>query len=100
MIRSVGTGSSSLNNQTRPRNLQQQTTAFPKIGEDQSVAREQEKLRTDEAKKGPVMVGVKPIAQLKSIFDEPNGVVKLNADGDKLEVSKRAISLAKEVLYI
>ncbi|MEK5080196.1 DNA primase [Solibacillus sp. FSL W7-1436] len=100
MIRSVGTGSSSLNNQTRPRNLQQQTTAFPKIGEGQSVAREQEKLQTNEAERGPIMVGVKPKAQLKSIFDEPNDVVKLNADGDKLEVSKRAISLAKEVLYI
>lgn len=100
MIRSVGTGSSSLNNQTRPRNLQQQTTAFPKIGEEQGVTREQEKIRTGEPEKGPMMVGVKPKAQLKSIFDEPNGVVKQNADGDKLEVSKRAITLAKEVLYI
>ena len=100
MIRSVGAGSSSLKNETRSRNLQQQTTAFPKIGEEQHVTQEQEKLRTDEAKREPRMVGVKPKTQLKSIFDEPNGVVKLNADGDKLEVSKRAISLAKEVLYI
>ena len=31
--------------------------------------------------------------------DEENSVVKLNADGDRLEVSKRAISLAKEKLF-
>ncbi|MEK3765583.1 DNA primase [Solibacillus sp. FSL K6-4121] len=97
MIRSVGTGSSSLTNQTRPRS--QQTTAFPKIGEEQGFAPKQEKLRTEEFEKAPMMVGVKPKAQLKSIFDEINDVVKKNADGDRLEVSKRAISLAKETLF-
>ena len=45
------------------------------------------------------MVGVKAKAELKSIFDEENGVVKLNADGDRLDVSKRAISMAKEKLF-
>ncbi|WP_339216342.1 DNA primase [Solibacillus sp. FSL W8-0372] len=97
MIRSVGTGSSSLTNQTRPRN--QQTTAFPKIGEDQGIEQKQEKLRTVDTEQAPIMVGVKPKAQLKSIFDEINDVVKKNADGDRLEVSKRAISLAKETLF-
>ena len=99
MIRSVGAGSSSATNQTRPRNIQQQTTAFPKIGEEQGFAPKQEKLRTEGFEKAPIMVGVKPKAQLKSIFDEINDVVKKNADGDRLEVSKRAISLAKEILF-
>ena len=46
------------------------------------------------------MVGVKLAPHLQSIFDEENGVIRLNADGDRLEVSKRAISLAKEKLFV
>lgn len=45
------------------------------------------------------MVGVKPAPHLQSVFDEENGVIRLNADGDRLEVSKKAISLAKEKLF-
>lgn len=100
MIRSVGAGSTGLNNQPRRKTQQEQTTPFPKIGGANDVSTSKEELGGVQSEKAPMMVGVKPKAQLKSIFDEPNGVVKLNADGDRLEVSKRAISLAKEVLFV
>ena len=47
----------------------------------------------------PIMVGVKPKNHLTSILEETAGVMRLNADGDKLEVSKMAIKMAKE-LYV
>lgn len=100
MIRSVGAGSTGLNNQPRRRTQQEQTAPFPKIGGANDLPKSGEQLGGVQAEKTPLMVGVKPKTQLKSIFDEPNGVVKLNADGDRLEVSKRAINLAKEILFI
>ena len=100
MIRSVGAGSTGLNNQPRRKSHQEQTMPFPKIGGANDVSSSKGELGGVQSEKSPMMVGVKPKAQLKSIFDEPNGVVKLNADGDRLEVSKRAISLAKEVLLV
>ncbi|MEK4629022.1 MAG: DNA primase [Solibacillus sp.] len=98
MIRSVGAGNTGLSNQTRRKTQPEQTIPFPKI--DQSgVSLEKEQLQGVEGGRPQMMVGVKAKAQLKSIFDEENGVVKLNADGDRLEVSKRAISMAKERLF-
>ena len=99
MIRSVGAGSAGLNNQTRRKTQPEANMPFPKIDGNDQVGAAKEGL--SEVKKEPqtMMVGVKPKAQLKSIFDENSSVVKLNADGDRLEVSKRAITLAKEKLF-
>ena len=94
MIRSVGVGGSSVSNQSPRRSQQAPQTPFPDIsglGDAKSSA-------STKAQQ-PLMVGVKPAPHLQSIFDEENGVVRLNADGDRLEVSKRAISLAKERLF-
>ncbi|MGN7476232.1 DNA primase [Solibacillus silvestris] len=99
MIRSVGAGSTGLQNQTRRKTQQEQTIPFPKIGDSGNVGLSQEELRSGQSEIAQLMVGVKPKKQLKSIFDENNDVVKQNADGDRLEVSKRAISLAKEILF-
>ena len=96
MIRSVGAGSTGLSNQTRRKAQPETTVPFPKI-DGQSVETKQG--LPELKKEQPMMVGVKPKAQLKSIFDETTSVVKLNADGDRLEVSKRAITLAKEKLF-
>ena len=95
MIRSVGVGGSSVSNQPSRRPQQAPKTPFPDISglgdERTSVAAEAQQ---------PVMVGVKLAPHLQSIFDEENGVIRLNADGDRLEVSKKAISLAKEKLFV
>ena len=94
MIRSVGVGGSSVNNQPPRRSQQVPQTPFPDIlglGDENSTA--------SAKAQQPVMVGVKLAPHLQSIFDEENGVIRLNADGDRLEVSKRAISLAKEKLF-
>lgn len=99
MIRSVGAGSPGLNNQTRRKTQPEQSMPFPPIDKD-IILTKQEEVSDLIKEQGPLMVGVKAKAQLKSIFDEENGVVKLNADGDRLEVSKRAISLAKEKLFV
>lgn len=96
MIRSVGPGNTGLNNQTRRKTKPEQTTPFPKI-DNGGLSLDKDEIGG--IKQAPLMVGVKAKVQLKSIFDEDNGVVKLNADGDRLEVSKRAISLAKEKLF-
>ena len=98
MIRSVGTGTSGLNTQTRRKAQPEQTMPFPPIDKS-GILKEQDEIHTLSSKTAPMMVGVKAKAELKSIFDEENSVVKLNADGDRLEVSKRAISLAKEKLF-
>ena len=95
MIRSVGVGSSSVSNQQPRRPQQAPQTPFPDIsglGDAKSSASAQTKQ--------PIMVGVKPAPHLQSIFEEENGVIRLNADGDRLEVSKKAISLAKEKLFV
>ena len=98
MIRSVGAGTSGLNAQTRRKAKPEQTMPFPPIDKSR-ILNEQEEIHTVKTEPAPMMVGGKTKANLKSIFDEENGVVKLNADGDRLEVSKRAISLAKEILF-
>ena len=98
MIRSVGAGSSGLSNQTRRKSQPEQTMPFPPIDKGGIASREDD-IRSVITERAPMMVGVKAKASLKSIFDEDNGVVKLNADGDCLEVSKRAITLAKEKMF-
>lgn len=98
MIRSVGAGSTGLSNQTRRKTQPEQTIPFPKVG-NEAVSLTKDEIGGAAPSKAPLMVGVKAKAELKSIFDEDNGVVKLNADGDRLEVSKRAISMAKEKLF-
>ena len=95
MIRSVGAGGTSLNGLPQ-RRQQQPETPFPKIGKGGIVA-EGGATSTGEAK--TLMVGVKPKSHLVSILEETAGVMRLNADGDKLEVSKMAIKMAKE-LYV
>ena len=94
MIRSVGVGGSSVSNQPPRRPQQVPQTPFPDIsglGDEKSTA-------STKAQQ-PTMVGVKLAPHLQSIFDEENGVIRLNSDGDRLEVSKKAISLAKEKLF-
>ena len=98
MIRSVGAGTSGLNTQTRRKAQPEQTMPFPPIDKG-GILKEQDEVHTATSAPTPMMVGVKAKAELKSIFEEENGVMKLNADGDRLEVSKRAISLAKETLF-
>ena len=98
MIRSVGAGSTGLNNQTR-RKQPEVTSPFPKIGKTDTAHSTEEQVGQVKKEQPQMMVGVKPKAQLKSIFEEQSNVVKLNADGDRLEVSKHAISLAKEKLF-
>ena len=95
MIRSVGVGGSSVSNQPPRRPQQAPQTPFPDLaglGDDKSAA-------TAKAQQS-IMVGVKLAPHLQSIFEEENGVIRLNADGDRLEVSKKAISLAKETLFV
>ena len=95
MIRSVGVGGSSVSNQPPRRSQQVPQTPFPDIlglGDENSTA--------SAKAQQPFMVGVKLAPHLQSIFDEENGVIRLNADGDRLEVSKRAISLAKERIFV
>ena len=95
MIRSVGVGGSSVSNQPPRRPQKAPQTPFPDIsglGDAKSSA--------SAKAQQPFMVGVKLAPHLQSIFDEENGVIRLNADGDRLEVSKKAISLAKEKLFV
>lgn len=93
MIRSVGAGSASLNNNPQRRTQREPHVAFPNISglplDGQKEAKVSER---------PLMVGVKPNKNMTSIFDERNDYVRLNADGDRLEVSKRAIAIAREKL--
>lgn len=89
MIRSVGVGGSNVNNQSPRRPQQVPQSPFPDIS-GLNIDK-----KTEAKTQQPVMVGVKPAPHVQSIFDEENGVVRLNADGDRLEVSKKAISLAK-----
>lgn len=98
MIRSVGSGSAGLNNQTRRKTQPEQSMPFPSIDKG-GILLDKEEVKDIQSGRPQMMVGVKVKAELKSIFDEDNGVVKLNADGDRLEVSKRAISLAKEKIF-
>ncbi|MER1985228.1 MAG: DNA primase [Solibacillus sp.] len=93
MIRSVGAGSAGLNNNPQRRTQREPNVAFPNIS---GLPLDGQK-ETKSAQK-QLMVGVKPKAHLTSIFDEKDGVVRLNADGDRLEVSKRAIAIAREKL--
>ncbi|MCH7321995.1 DNA primase [Solibacillus sp. MA9] len=99
MIRSVGAGSTGLNNQSRRKAQPEASIPFPKVGSGGQVGTTQEQPAKIRQESQTMMVGVKPKSQLKSIFDETTSVVKLNADGDRLEVSKRAITLAKDKLF-
>lgn len=95
MIRSVNAGGTSLNSLPQ-RKPQQPQSPFPKINGGSTAVEEQTASKQDEVKS--MMVGVKPKSHLQSILDEKSSVVRLNADGDRLDVSKKAISLAKEYL--
>jgi len=99
MIRSVGAGSAGLSNQTRRKSQPEANMPFPKINGQDQVGAAKEGLSELKKEQQTMMVGVKPKAQLTSIFEENGNVMKLNADGDRLEVSKRAITLAKEKLF-
>lgn len=93
MIRSVGAGGTSLNGLPQ-RKPQQPETPFPKIGKG-GVITEGSVSSATEPK--TLMVGVKPKSHLVSILEETSGVVRKNADGDKLEVSGKAIQMAKKL---
>lgn len=94
MIRSVGVGGSSVNNQMPRRTQETPQTPFPKI--DGLERKPQTEPRVEEQPK-KLMVGGKVVQHIRSIFDEIGNVVRKNADGDSLEVSKKAISMAKEL---
>lgn len=93
MIRSVGAGGTGLNGLPQ-RKPQQPETPFPKIGKGSTVAGGGTATATESK---PIMVGVKPKSHLVSILEEISGVVRKNADGDKLEVSGKAILMAKKL---
>ena len=94
MIRSVGAGGTNLNGLPQ-RKPQHPETPFPKIGGAGTTPVNEKATSADEPK--TVMVGVKPKSHLVSILEETSGVHRKNADGDKLEVSGKAIRLAKEL---
>lgn len=94
MIRSVGPGGTNINTPSQRGTQERTQTKFPKVGANE--------LQEDEKTKGfstPLMAGAKLTGNVQSIIDEEYDVVRLNADGDRLEVSRRAISLAKEKIY-
>ena len=94
MVRSVGPGGTNINTPSQRRTQERTQTTFPKVGANE--------LREDEKTEGsskPIMAGAKLTGNVQSIIEEEYDVVRLNADGDRLEVSRRAISLAKAKLY-
>ena len=93
MIRSVSAGGTGLNG-LPPKRQQQPEVPFPKINTGDTAV-DHKPLLSGSGEKS-LMVGVKPKTHLQSILDETSGVVRLNADGDRLEVSKVAIKKAKE----
>lgn len=92
MIRSVGAGGTNLNGLPQ-RKPQQTEVPFPKIGRGSATVEEKP---FSEQQPKTMMVGVKPKSHLVSILEETSGVVRKNADGDKLEVSGKAILMAKK----
>ena len=88
MIRSVGVGGSNVSNQQK-RAQKAPETPFPKLGKTS-----EEEVGTSEQK--PLMVGVKMAPHVRSILEEETNYMRLNADGDRLDVSKKAIQLAKD----
>lgn len=94
MIRSVGVGGSSVNNQMPRRAQEAPQTPFPKID---GLERKPQPLPQVEEQPKKMMVGGKVMKHIRSIFEEVGNVVRKNADGDSLEVSKKAISMAKEM---
>lgn len=94
MIKSVSAGGSNIGGPS-PRRVREQTqTPFPKLGRKELLGEE----KTGDSRK-LLVAGAKMTMDIQSIIEEENGVVRLNADGDRLEVSQRAISLAKERVY-
>lgn len=94
MIRSVGVGGSGVSNQMPRRTQEAPQTPFPKI--DGLERKPGAQVQVEEQPK-KMMVGGKVMKHLRSIFEEIGNVVRKNADGDSLEVSKKAISMAKEL---
>lgn len=94
MIRSVGVGGSNVSNQLPRRTKEVPNTPFPNLSGLENKQTQQVEVQQPEVKK--MMVGGKVAPHLRSIFDEEGNVLRKNADGDCLEVSKRAISLAKD----
>lgn len=89
MIRSVGVGGSNVSNQQR-RTPKTPETPFPQIP---NLNKEP---LNEPAQDKPLLVGVKANPLVRSILEEEQGYMRQNADGDRLEVSKKAITLAKE----
>ena len=94
MIRSVGVGGSSVNNQMPRRTQEAPQVPFPKI--DGLERKPQAQPQVEEQPK-KLLAGGKVMKHLRSIFEEVGNVVRKNADGDSLEVSKKAITMAKEL---
>lgn len=94
MIKSVSAGGSNIGVFSPGRVQERTQTPFPKLGGKELLGEE----KTGESRK-LLVAGAKMTADVQSIIEEENGVVRLNADGDRLEVSQRAISLAKERVY-
>ena len=92
MIKSVSSGSTGLTNNSPRRTKTEPQLPFPKIGSHSPLTEEQITPTSAQT----TMVGVKPNTRAKSIMNEEFGVFRTNADGDKLEVSKKAISMAKD----
>ena len=94
MIRSVGAGGTNLNGLPQ-RKPQQSETPFPKIARGNEAVEQHQTFMKNEQKS--IMVGVKPKSHLTSILQETSSVMRQNADGDRLEVSKMAIKMANEL---
>ncbi len=90
MVRPVGTSGTNINGPS-PRKTQERTqTTFPNVG-GKGLLEEK-----TEASSKVLMAGARPTRNILSIMEEEQDVVRRNADGDRLEVSRRAISLARE----
>lgn len=95
MIRSVGVGGSNVSNQLPRRTKEVPNTPFPNLSGLKNDKIQQVEATQPEVKK--MMVGGKVAPHLRSIFEEVGNVMRKNADGDRLEVSKKAILLAKDL---
>lgn len=94
MIKSVGASGANINGPSPRKTQERAQITFPKAGGKELLSEE----KTSGSSK-LLVAGAKAAANIRSIVEEENGAVRLNADGDRLEVSQRAITLAKEKIY-
>ncbi len=94
MIKSVGASGAHVGSPSPRKTQERAQTTFPKVVGNEILSEE----KASSSSK-LLVAGAKSAANVRSIIEEENGVVRLNADGDRLEVSERAISLAKEKIY-